>query len=377
MRILYVIDSLVAGGAESSLAAVAPHYPRLGLELDVAYLKERPGLHAELRAAGARLHCLGSAGEGRWSWTRAARDVVRKTSPDIIHTSLFNANVAGRLAGALERVPVVCSLVNETYGEPHIHNPHLSPVRVRAAQLVDAATARVVKRFHAVTRSVAELMARRLLIPRARIDVIPRGRDAAILGSRTMERRERARKALGIAAGTPVLLAAGRQEHQKGFDVLLEAFVRVRERFPDIVLMVAGREGAATPVLAAASDASVWFLGHRTDLPDLLAAADVFVLPSRWEGIPGVVLEALALEAPVVASNLPGVREIVGETDIALLTPVGDPAAIASAVVSTLQDPGAASDRARRGRERFLSDFTIDRVAEQMAAFYGRALESS
>ena len=108
-------------------------------------------------------------------------------------------------------------------------------------------------------------------------------------------------------------------------------------------------------------------------MAELLCAADVFVVPSRWEGFGSVLLEAMALEAPIVASDLPAVREVVGD-DAALLVPPDRPDALAAAVAAVLADPAGAARRAARARERFLATFTIDRVADGMAGFYGRAL---
>jgi len=183
------------------------------------------------------------------------------------------------------------------------------------AHLADGLTARNVRRFHAVTGHVAEVMSSRLRIPRARIDVVPRGRDPDALGIRTPDRRARVLADLGIQPEALLLVAAARHEYPKGLDLLLKAFALVRER-PNALLVIAGRDGNQTPELRRmANDTSLLrsmrFLGVRADVPDLLCAADVFVLPSRWEGIGGVLLEAMALEALIVASDLPTTREIL------------------------------------------------------------------
>jgi glycosyltransferase involved in cell wall biosynthesis len=98
------------------------------------------------------------------------------------------------------------------------------------------------------------------------------------------------------------------------------------------------------------------------------------VVPSRWEGFGSVLLEAMALEAPVVASDLPAIREVVADGATALLVPPEQPVALAAAVAATLADPASAAERARRARERFRERFTIDRVADGMVEFYRRAL---
>lgn len=376
MRVLYIIDSLAGGGAEHSLAAMAPHLVAQGIDLEVAYLHERPGLHGELRAAGVRLFSLAGEG-GRAGWVRRARRLILERRPALVHTTLFEADLAGRTAAFLTRTPVVSSLVNDAYGPGHLRDPQLRRWKVRGAQLADLLTARVVRRFNAVSSAVADAMSRRLLVPRDRIEVIPRGRDPDSLGTRTAPRRATVRGRLGLSDSTPLILAAGRHEWQKGLDVLLEAMPHILSQVPDAHLLIAGREGRSTPRLGQLRTRlrlanNVWFLGSRRDLPDLLCAADVFVLPSRWEGLPGVLIEAMALEAPIVATDLPAVRETVGGSGVALLVPRDDPAALASAVVQTFRQPEAAAGRAREGRRRFLGRFTVEGIAARMSAFYRR-----
>jgi glycosyltransferase involved in cell wall biosynthesis len=371
VRVLYVIDSLIYGGTERSVMILTPPLIERGVEMDVAYLFERPGLHDGFRAAGAQLFSLAGSG-GRLSRARRVRGLIAERKPDLVHTSLFEANVAGRIAGRWAHVPVVTSLTGESYGPEQLADPSLSTWKVRAAQATDALTARTVARFHAVSSHVAEVMSQRLRIRPDRIEVIPRGRDPEVLGRRTPERSASVRAGLGIDPAERLVLAAGRHEHQKGLDILIEAFPEVLKRVPEARLMIAGREGNKTPLLRELIamrklEGRVTLLGRRDDVPDLLAAADVFVLPSRWEGFPGVVVEAMALEAPIVATDLSGVREAAGDTG-ADLVPSEDRGALSDAIVRALKDPP--EDRSRRARQRFLDELTIDGVAERTVRFY-------
>jgi glycosyltransferase involved in cell wall biosynthesis len=148
---------------------------------------------------------------------------------------------------------------------------------------------------------------------------------------------------------------------------------------PGTRLVVAGRDGNQTPLLQAivrrlGLEGAVTFLGPRDDVPDLLCAADAVVIPSRWEGLSNVLIEAMALEAPVVASDLPTLEDAASDGETAILVPPADPARLAPAIVATLADPEAARRRAGHARERFMRGFTVDHVADQMLAFYGRAL---
>lgn len=377
MHVIYIIDSLLGGGAERSLAALAPLYATHGIELEVIYLKERAGLQGELEAAGARLFYAGGSG-GRAGNIRRIVRILRRRPPDLVHTTLFESDIAGRTAARWVGVPAVSSLVNVQYGPEHFQAPQIKQWRLRAAQLADTITARVATRMHALTEHVAITMAGRLGVPLERIDVIPRGRDPQRLGERSKERSRRTRARLGIDESVPLVVAASRQEFQKGLDVLLESWPSVIQVAPKAVLAIAGREGnqsASLRTRAADLGPNVRFLGARDDVPDLLTAADTFVLPSRWEGLGSVLLEAMALEAPIVASDLAPIREVV--SDSATLVPPADPAALAQALVRRLKEPDEGALLAASARSRFLEHFTIEIVADQMRCFYERAIKGS
>lgn len=368
---------MTPGGAEQSLALLAPEYRRLGVQVDVATLFERPGHQRELRAAGALLHPVGGAGGSAGQVIRTVR-LVRRLKPDLVHTTLYQADIVGRVAAYTARVPVVSSLVNLAYGHEHFADPSARAMRLRAAQAIDIVTASRTVRLHAVSERVADVMAQRLRYPRDRIDVVVRGRNPDELGVRSEERRVVARNALGVSPTDNVVLAVAREEYQKGLDVLLKALPELRRMVPSARVFVAARRGAQSDSLRGLVDrfdlgTAVTFLGTRSDVPELLCAADVFVLPSRREGLPGAVIEAMAMEAPIVASDLPEVREVV-DNAIALLVPPDAPDRLAEALAGALLRREEAANRARAARRRFLDYFTVQMTARQMVEFYRRVL---
>ena len=371
MRVLTVIDSLATAGAERSLADTTGPLVAAGVEMHVVPLGEREGVADLVVAGGGTVHA--AVGARRAQALQPLRRVIREVRPDLVHTTLFEADLAGRLAAASLRVPVVSSLVNTAFD-----NGAGSPMRRRAALAADIATARTVRRFHAVSDAVARAAGARLHVDAAKIDVVHRGRSAASLGRRTAERRARVRAALGVEPATPVVLAVGRHERQKGFDVLVDAWSKVRADMPDAVLLVAGRDGPATPTLAAAvarfGGEHLRLLGTRGDVADLLAAADALALPSRWEGLPGVLIEALALEVPVVATAIDPVREVLGPDVAHALVAPESSAELAVALVAVLRGRALGQKAVAAGRARFEAAFTIERAAAGMAAFYQRAL---
>lgn len=376
MRLVQVVDSLAPGGAERSLAAMAGPLVERGVDLTVIQLLDRDGVAPLIAAAGGAVRTLRPG--SRASAVAQIAGLLSELRPDVVHTTLFEADIAGRVAAAWRRLPVVSSLVSTSYGPEHYQKDGIRRSRIVAAHALDCATAHLVTRFHAVSGVVADTMAARLRIPRDRIEVVWRGRDRAGLGRRTEARRVSTRRALGIHDALPLLVMLGRHEDEKGIDIAVRALAVLRAELPDVRLLVAGRSGNATARLQtqiheAGLDHAVSLLGARDDVGDLLCAADVFLLPSRREGLPGAVLEAMALEAPIVASDLPTIREALGPETVAELVPVADPAALARAVRLTLADPTGAAARALRGRERFDSCFTIERAVDKMLALYERS----
>ncbi|WP_280718960.1 glycosyltransferase family 4 protein [Kitasatospora sp. MAP5-34] len=373
---LYVIDSLDrVGGAQQGLVSMAPQLLRAGVRLDVAYLAESSGgFQAELTAAGASV--FGVHRPNRARTAVALRRLVRERRPELVHTALHESDVLGRAAALAAGTPVVSSLVNPWYGTEHLHARGQRPWQVRAAQAADAATAQGTRRFHALSKYLAGVMARRLRIAPGRIDVVPHGRDPELLGSVTPERRAAVRSALGLADGTPVVLAAARQDYQKGLDVLLQAWPLVLRAAPEAVLLLAGGPGEETARLRelAGRAGRVRFLGPRADVFDLMAGADVCAVPSRWEGLGSTALEAMGVGVPLVCSDVAALRETVGSEDYARLVPPERPTELAAALLETLGDRAAATGRVRSARARFLTRFTLHQVSGQMVDFYERAL---
>jgi glycosyltransferase involved in cell wall biosynthesis len=204
--------------------------------------------------------------------------------------------------------------------------------------------------------------------------MVARGADLVLCVSPDLERRMRAAGARRVgravvpapdmpagtqpasaasAAGAPIVFAAGRLAPQKGFGVLLEAAARWRDLEPAPLLVIAGDGPLAGELRARAAALGVRaeFPGRRDDIPDLLASAAVFVLPSLWEGQPLVLQEALRAGVPVVATHAGGIPDLTGD-DAALLVPPGDAVRLADAVRSVLRDPALGTRLRAAARER-------------------------
>lgn len=220
MRVLCLINSLDAGGAERRLVEIAPLLQARGFDIVVSVLSSGGAFDDELASSGVAMVDVQGPG-GRAGNLRRLRALIRDIRPDLLHTTLFESDLLGRAVAVFERVPVVSSLVNESYGSDQAAEPAMLRTTLRKARLVDGATARVVRRSHAVSGTVADVAARELRLRRDRIDVVSPGRDPIRLGRRTSDRRRTARGALGLEDADHLLLAVARHEYQKGLDVLL------------------------------------------------------------------------------------------------------------------------------------------------------------
>ena len=334
-RIMFIIDSLGPGGAERSLVELLSPLVELGVEPVVVTLRAAGvGFEEDVRASGVRIIHINAVGFlGR---VRALRELIRIESPDLVHTTLFNSDVAGRLACARMNTRLSTSLVNTSYDPARYTDPSITRWKLESVRWIDGWTARhMCDHFHAITQSVKASSVEALGIDPDRVEVIPRGRDWERLGEPSLKRRAQVRSRLGLRPDQMVLLNIGRQEYQKGQRYLIEAVDGLVRDQPSIVLMIAGREGNVSQELRAAIadrglSERVLLLGHRRDVGDLLAASDVFVFPSIYEGLGGSLLEAMMMEVPVVASDIATFREVLGD-DYPLLCST-DPTSIAEEV---------------------------------------------
>jgi glycosyltransferase involved in cell wall biosynthesis len=370
-KFVFVINSFLAGGAERSLLELLPHLVNAGITPIVVCLSHSDvGFEAEAQAQGFDIRFLPAGGTRRR--ILALRRLIADEQPDLVYTALFEADIVGRLAAIRTGVPVMSVLANTTYDEVRFDDPNIRPSRLRMVKAADGFTARnFTTHFHAVSDAAKDSAVENLRLDPSRITVVRRGRDEGRLGVASVERRRQTRTKLGIDDSAAVVISIGRQEYQKGHRFLVAAFAGALEVLPDALLVIAGREGHASPELQRLIDdldveGSVLLLGHRQDVPDLLAASDVFAFPSLYEGLGGAVIEAMALSLPVIASDLPAIREVVREGENAVLTPPRDERALRDAIVDLLGDPQRRAAMGSRSRQIFEADYRADDAARRL-----------
>ncbi len=376
MRVLQVLPSVVSGGgAEQSLAMVAPLLVERGVELHLAVLDGRGDLLASLEHAGVVAHDLSSAGS--WPWrVRALRSLVRHLRPDVVHSTLFWADMSARAATIGSGAALLTTWANTSYDPVRRRlEPGAGGWKREVVRIVDLVTAHASRSwYHAVTEGVALDGRQALHVAADRVMVVERGRDLTRFVPPDPAARASTRTALGYDDDVVVVLCVARQSHQKGHLFLLEAFDALGADRPELRLLLVGPHGSASDLIVRRISTSphperIVDLGGRDDVVDLLGAADVFVLPSVAEGAAGAIIEAMAVGVPVVTSHLAGFEGWLDGRHAALATP-GDAADLARAIGSALDDPAAAAARVAEAHHLVESRFSLDRCADEMTVMY-------
>lgn len=293
--------------------------------------------------------------------------LLRRGRFDIVHTHTSKAGFLGRLAARLAGVP---RILHTPHG--HVFHGYFGPGATRAFILLERWAARFTERILTLTDAEAgQHLALRVGRP-GQFLTIPSGVDLARVRA-AAGRGPQVRRDMGLEAGTPLVGAVSRLAPVKGIAHLVGAMPEILRRCPGAHLLLAG-DGEERPALEAqAADlgvaSRVHFLGFREDVEAVIAALDVFVLPSLNEGMGRVLVAAMALGVPVVATRVGGVPEVVEDGRQGLLVPAADPAALAMAIAAVLGDRMRAGAMGALGRAR-AERFSLAVMLERLAALY-------
>ncbi len=358
--LLYVITSTNIGGAEKALLELVRRIDRERYRVVVCCLK-RPGAYgARLLEAADEFYHLGmseSAGLRALlnfipATMRLAR-IMRRVRPDIVHCFLFRASIMGRLAACLSARPAVIAAmrVNEQSAGKYA---------------LERLTCSLVSCYTAVTEEVRQAMIKRAHVAPEKIHTIYNGiecagHDAPVHGPGTV--REETRLAL-----------IGRLHRQKGHSVLLEALKIMISDGRRVHLYLAGDGPDEKMLRQQARDlgiaGAVTFKGVVDDMVAFMVDIDIVVLPSLWEGMPNVLLEAMAAGVPIAATRLPGIEELVQDGTSAVLCEPGTPRPLVDAVTRLMDDPDLACRLARVARMDACRRFDISQTIAQTQALY-------
>ena len=376
IRLVHCIGTLKLGGTERQLTELICRLPRTRFDqsLILTQSERAEGLLADrVREAGCEIVPL-AAGTRLRKWNplsvlnlasviMGARRQMRSHRAQVVHAHLYWSNVVGMLAARAAGVPVRITARRQ-----------LGLFKDGRAILqtlengVNGFTTLVTVNSEAVRRDVLV----REKLDAGKIRLI---RNGVVLEDFRPGEPEPLRQELGIGEGERVLLTVANLQSYKGHEDLLRAVVGLGERAANVKVLLAGRDAGMQPRLEALAGElglrdRALFLGARSDVPDLLALADVVVHPSHQEGFSNAILEAMTAGRPVVATDVGGNPEAVADGVNGLIVPPRDPEALGAAIGRLLEDEALRAAMGRAGRERIEREFTIEHTVAGHVRMY-------
>jgi glycosyltransferase involved in cell wall biosynthesis len=357
---MHVIEAMHRGGAESLVIEHVRH-ARPGIETWVVAMNRGGPAFDDAVAAGAHGVVLGK-GSARLGGLRRLAGLMREHRIDAVN----GHNPSGGLYGALAARAAGVAMVVRTE-----HSFHYPGRGSRAYALWEPIATALTRHIVCVCEAARRSHVERLPWAAGRFVTILNGISDLAAGPARAEVRRR----LGLGDGERVVLTIGSLTPQKAQDLLIQAWARRRGRSGGDVLLLAGegplRDSLEARVTALGLGGSVRFLGPRSDVPDLMVAADVFALSSVREGLSVTLLEAMRAGRPCVATRVGGNGEAIEDGVTGSLVPSGDPDALAAAFDHLLGDPVLRASMGRAARDRWERDFTAERMVRETEALYG------
>ena len=363
IRVLHIIATLDPHGAERQLSLLVRNLDRTRFEPVVCCLTRGGPLKDEVRRAGIEVIHIGK----RWKLdmtvvARLAR-LIRSGGFDVVQTWMFTSNAFGRAAAVLANAPVIiASERNADFWKTSVHFA------------VDRLLSHWTDAIACNAEGVREFVRPHVALPETRLRVIPNGIDPHRL--QPARGREEVRKELDVPKRAALLCSAGRlSAPQKAFDKLIDTWAVLWDRRREFRGVIIGegpeREALEAQIERLGLERQVRLLGFREDICDIIGASDAFVFLSNFEGMPNVVLEAMGLGVPVVASNVSGIDELIvnGETGIVVDFPL-EPERIGTVVERVLDRPALARHLGQNACAFVRAEFSARRMAERYEALY-------
>jgi glycosyltransferase involved in cell wall biosynthesis len=367
MRVLLLSTSMGMGGADKQLLSAAQELRSRGHHILIVSLTPLGPMGLEARSLGLATESL--------EMRRGIPDprgliqlirLVRAWKPDVVHSHMVHANLMARALRLLVRVPALVST---------IHSLHEGG-RLRMA--VYRLTNGLVDQMTIVSEAAGDRFVGEGIIPRKLLRVVPNGVDINLFQHVPAGTRESVREKIALGRQF-VWLAVGRFDPPKDYPNMLRAFALVRQQIAEAVLLLVGRGALQEETEALARDLgvseSVRFLGVRSEVPEIMSAADGYVMSSAWEGMPVVLLEAAAAGLPIVATSVGGIHEVVHDQESGFLVPPRNPEALGQAMLRMIGlSEAQRRSMGERGREHVRAHYGLTRMVEKWEDIYREVL---
>ncbi|NWF71308.1 MAG: glycosyltransferase family 4 protein [Chloroflexi bacterium] len=369
MRAVLMMSSLAMGGAERILVSVLPYLRATGLDVRLVTLNTRrdsPLTEDFVKSGIPRFDMGAKRMIDPDAWSRYVT-MLRQEQIDIIHAQDQDTNIYAAAAHVRHGMPSVMT-------RHVLVEPMDTWKEATRARMVLTAAKYGFNRIVAVSEAVRQNFSKQAGIPLNRIETIYNGIEVERFATR--HKREAKRAEMGWEKDTPIVIMVAVLRRGKGHEVLFEAVPQIQAAVPNVRIKLVG-EGELSETLreqAKPYGDVVEFLGQRKDVPDLLGASDLLILPSLSEALPTVLIEAGAASLPLVATDVGGSAEIVESGKTGFIVPPGQAQPFAERIIHLLKNPVEARDMGERARARVVSMFSLEQQARQTVALYERIL---
>lgn len=364
IKLMQITHDLAIGGLQQVVVNLCRKIDRNRFDVSVLCLRELGEFAAEVESMGVKVIHLPQKATGvdYFSFKKVAQ-ILTSENIDVIHTHNTQPFIDGTIAAILSGVKTI------------VHTDHARdfPDKKRymfAEWLMSIFSYKVV----GVSDHTSNNLHKYEKISKKKIVTIPNGIDSSIYSINVD--KEKKKGELGITNKGPIIGLGVRLEEQKGISYLLKAMQKVREEFPDITLVIAGKGSLENDLKQEAHDlgvdTNVLFTGPRMDLPELLNLFDLYVLPSLWEGLPMVLLEALAAGCPIIATNVGGNSLAITHGKNGSLVPPKEPLTLADEIINLLKNDDLRWKYVNYGYDVFHQKFSAEIMAREYEKLYLR-----
>ena len=366
-HVMQIIDSMSLGGAEVLLRDLTKALLVNDYRVSVFYNTEGP-IAKDISALGVPIERLPKLGRIDPGLLLRIFNKINRSKPDIVHTHLFKSDIHGRLAARMAGTPVIISTLHNCHS--WAKNPILGGIYGASARLAD--------HIIAVSDEVRDYAIRYTHISPSKVTTIANAIPLARFGN-NRSAGEAIRREYGVPMDAPLIGIIARLTEQKDHDNFLHSAQGILENAPNAYFLIVGNGPLESDLKAMAVSLgiqkSVIFCGIRQDIPAVMAALDILVFSSRWEGLPVALLEGMASSLPIVATNVGGVPGVIENGETGFLVPPSSPDLLANACLVLIKDPELKKRMGKAGYTHVQEKYGMELMVNKTISLYQSMLQ--
>ena len=367
-KVLFIIWSLERGGAERFLAGLLTHLDRSKFEPVLCCLNWKGEWGEQVEASGVKVIALNKKGKVDLKAFAQLRKIIREGDFDIVNTHLWLADTMGRLAAIKEKTPIIVSTAQ-----------NVDVWKKAWHRMVDRWFAKHTDMVIAVSQAVKKYYHEDVGISSDKINVIPNAIDVSAYEN--VGDTAYLYKDLNIQPEDFVLACVGRLNMQKAHHFLLEGLKPLKSKFPNLKVVIVGKGELKNQLVTLSKEHGVSdmvrFVGHRSDIPQILNFCDALILPSIFEGLPLCVLEAMASERPVIATDVGGTAELAENDVTGFIVPPSNAKALSEAIEKLIQLPDQGKSMGIAGKKVVVDRFSIQAITRKTELLFSELMETA